>query len=82
LPTFLCPDWLETAILQISASCIAWDDRQEPPYPDIGWDEVSLTFCLSWPQTTVLSYLSLTDSYDYRHEPLAPGSCYFLNIIA
>jgi hypothetical protein len=32
----------------------SWDDRHEPPYPAIGWDEISLTFCLGWPQIVIL----------------------------
>jgi hypothetical protein len=32
----------------------SWDNRLRPPCPAIGWDEVSWTFCLDWPQTVVL----------------------------
>jgi hypothetical protein len=33
----------------------SWDDRHTPPSPAfIGWDGISQTFCLGWPQTVFL----------------------------
>jgi hypothetical protein len=52
--TFFCLDWPRTAILLISASYIAWDDRHTPPSPAIVWDGVLLTFCPGWPLTMIL----------------------------
>jgi hypothetical protein len=43
--------WPGTAIVFISASWVAWDDRCMPLCPDIGWDGVSWTFHLGWSAT-------------------------------
>jgi hypothetical protein len=51
-----CPGWAGTMILLISDPYVSWNDRSRsmPPYPPIDWSGVSRTFCLDWPQTTIL----------------------------
>jgi hypothetical protein len=42
----VCLGWPGIVIPQISAFCIAWDDKHTPSGPAIGWDGTLLTFCL------------------------------------
>jgi hypothetical protein len=41
-------------VFLISASWVAWDDRCMLLLSIISWDEILQTFCLGWPQTTIL----------------------------
>jgi hypothetical protein len=45
--------WPRTVILQISNSCIAWDDRCMPLHPASSWDGVLWIFCSGWPPATI-----------------------------
>jgi hypothetical protein len=60
----------------ICASQDMWDDWQTPSHPDIVWDEVSQTFCVSWSWTTILP-TCLPSSWNYRLEPPLPAWCAF-----
>jgi hypothetical protein len=58
-------------------SCLQcrWDDRCTLPHPTY-WDELSLTFCLSWPWTVNLP-ISTSQVTDYRYEPLQASKVLF-----
>jgi hypothetical protein len=60
-----------------SASCIAWDGRHVPSCPATGWDGGLMNYLPGLALNLNPPGLSLPSTYDYRHQPPAPGLFFF-----